>query len=125
MRDPVRHLLNQERPVDWLADIIVHISGKAGVSVLHKGVGRHAYDGHATITIAVRSNLSCSFKPVHLWHLQIHQNDVVIALRRQLYRDATVVSDVYIRIDARLEHREGDGLVNGVVLDQKYGRFLT
>ena len=71
--------------VDWLGAVFIHACLPGETDILHKGVGGHRYDPDCRGVLSGKlADFSRSIVAVHDWHLDIHKDQVKIALWRML-----------------------------------------
>src|SRR3989344_2413879 len=63
----------------WFGQVVISVGAYAAFKVIGKGVGRDHDDWGLALCIA--ANQSAGFPAVHLWHRQVHQNQVRLQQR--------------------------------------------
>ena len=119
MGGPVSQFCNEFRPVDQLADIVVHADVQAGFLILRKGVGGHADDRRSACRAGQSADLAGGLQPIQFRHLHIHQDQVVAATGRLPDGGESVVGHIHPAGEAGIQNGEGGRLVDRIVLHQQ------
>ena len=82
------------------------------------GVGRHGNDVGSFSAWPLLVNPTCAFKAVHLWHLDIHQHDIVCLPLEGLKHFETVVGHID-PIPQAFEDGERDALIHQIVFGEQ------
>ena len=101
--------------MDRFAHVIVHARRQTQLAVALHRVGRHRDDPRSPVSGPASGDLPRGFEPVHLWHLDVHQHEIVRLPLDGLDGFETVGRDVGA-VSHLLEQAERQLLVHDIVL---------
>jgi cation transport regulator ChaC len=108
-------LRKQEIGVYGLGNVIVHACSEIFFLGPAHGVGRHRNDVDIAGGRRQRPNLRCGLDAAQFWHLNVHQDGVVLGVAYRIDGFQTVVHDINA-VAGFIQQREGEPLIDSVVL---------
>src|SRR5258708_8550085 len=118
----LKNILNhreQFRGTDRLGDVRVHSGGETAFAIFFQGVRREGDDGGSPAGEFLGLwNFSSSFETVHLWHLDIHQDEIEFLFLRRTNRLLAIRGNGN-REFALFQQAVRQDAINGVVFHQQ------
>ncbi len=122
IRQPAKEHVEEFLRVDGFRDVVVHAGGERSFTVAGHRVRGHRED-RQTVTPWRRADPPRGFQSIHDRHLQVHQHEVVRALRGALHAQRAVLGELDVNA-RRAEQFEGHLLIELVVFDEQDARTL-
>src|SRR5687768_2704353 len=99
-----------------LGEVIIHSCLQTALAVTLHSMSGHCDDRNMCEALLFLTNMLRRRIAVHLGHLTVHKNQVVMELGHHLHRLSTVCGYAYLASHS-FEHFACDALIDGIVLD--------
>lgn len=104
--------------MERFGDKVIHASGLAGVAVSDSGVGGYRDDIRLLVGGQCLTDMAGSGEPIHFWHLDIHEDEVIVVFFELVERFLAISGEVGGEAKL-LQCGEQDHLINFIIFGEE------